>query len=377
MTIIDRYLLLSFAKSLAICFFSLTGLYLVIDAFSNLDEFLLYSERGDGLLRVLAEYYGARILAFFDLTSSVLALIAAIFTLTWLQRHNEMTALLAAGIPKSRLIRPLIGGVLAVSLLAIANREIVIPQFQDRLTRNAQDWYGDHGQSLEGRRDHETQIFMEGRSTFANESRILAPRFRLPPGLRPFGKQIVAANAYYQAPQEGRPGGYLFRDVHQPQNIGKLPSIGWQGKTMVFSPCDTPWLAPNECFVVSNVTFAQLKGGRSWQRFSSTADLASGLRNPSLQYGVDIRMAIHERIVRPCLDMTLIFLGLPLVLHRENRNFFIAIGSCVMLVIVFFLVVIVCHGLGRQYLLTPAFSAWLPLAIFVPLAAILSGPLSE
>ena len=88
-------------------------------------------------------------------------------------------------------------------------------------------------------------------------------------------------------------------------------------------------------------------------------------------------MAIHERIVRPCLDMALIFLGLPLVLHRENRNFFIAIGSCVMLVIVFFLVVIACHGLGRQYLLTPAFSAWLPLAIFVPLAAILSGPLSE
>jgi len=130
MTIIDRYLLLSFAKSLAICFFSLTGLYLIIDAFSNLDEFLLYSERGDGILRVLAEYYGARILAFFDLTSSVLALIAAIFTLTWLQRHNEMTALLAAGIPKSRLIRPLIGGVLLSVCLQLPIARLLFPSFR-------------------------------------------------------------------------------------------------------------------------------------------------------------------------------------------------------------------------------------------------------
>ncbi len=28
------------------------------------------------------------------------------FTVTWIQRHNELTAIEAAGMPKSRIIRP-------------------------------------------------------------------------------------------------------------------------------------------------------------------------------------------------------------------------------------------------------------------------------
>ena len=52
------------------------------------------------------------------------------------------------------------------------------------------------------------------------------------------------------------------------------------------------------------------------------------MRNPSLDYGADVRVAIHGRIVKPLLDMTLLFLGLPLVVTRESRNVFIAMGLC-------------------------------------------------
>ena len=67
--------------------------------FENLEEFISYAERQGSLLGVLIDYYGARVLSFFDRISGLLALIAAIFTVTWFQRSNELTAVTAAGIP--------------------------------------------------------------------------------------------------------------------------------------------------------------------------------------------------------------------------------------------------------------------------------------
>ncbi len=78
------------------------------------------------------------------------------------------------------------------------------------------------------------------------------------------------------------------------------------------------------------------------------------MRNRSLDFGADERMAIHSRFVQPLLDVTLLFLGLPLVLSRSNRNVFLAIGLCLALVVAFMLVVMGCKYLGSSYWLEPA-----------------------
>jgi lipopolysaccharide export system permease protein len=77
------------------------------------------------------------------------------------------------------------------------------------------------------------------------------------------------------------------------------------------------------------------------------------------------------------LDITLVFLGLPLVLSRSNRNVFLAIGMCLLLVAAFSLVVLGCRYLGAGYWFEPSLAAWLPLMIFVPCAVALSQPLRE
>src|SRR5262245_47862804 len=101
--IIDRYLLRQFLQTFVICCCSLIGLYIVIDGFANLEEFINYGHDHGGLLAVMGPYYLYRSLSVFDSISNVLTLIAAMFTVTWIQRHNEMTALEAAGIPKGRI----------------------------------------------------------------------------------------------------------------------------------------------------------------------------------------------------------------------------------------------------------------------------------
>jgi lipopolysaccharide export system permease protein len=72
-----------------------------------------------------------------------------------------------------------------------------------------------------------------------------------------------------------------------------------------------------------------------------------------------------------------LFLGLPLILKRENRNVFAAIGLCGLLVLGFMLMVISCHWLGAQTYVSAARAAWLPVLIAVPAAVWISQPLRE
>jgi len=377
--IVDRYLLRQFIQSFLICFISLTGLYFVIDGFNNLDEFIRDAGDSGNLLAIMGRYYGYRTLSFFDSMSHILTLIAAMFTMTWIQRHHEMTALEAAGIPKSRIVMPLIGAVVAISLVAAANREWVIPSVRDELRYNAQDLRGSTGKPLRPRYDNETDVLLGGpaSNTFGNEKRIEKPDFYLPAGLNRYGSRVLADNAYYQPETADRPGGYLFRGVHEPKGLDGEASLSLGDKQILLTPRDYAWLKSGECFVVSNVSFEHLESAGNWLQLSSTAELVRGLRNRSLDFGAEERLAIHARIVQPLLDITLLFLGLPLVLSRSNRNVFLAIGLCLGIVIAFMLVVFGCKILGSSLLLEPALAAWLPLMIFVPCAVGLSQPLRE
>ena len=71
MVIFDRYLLRTFLRVLLVSFCSLTGLFVVIDLFGNLEEFISYLSERAVLAAVLIDYYGPRILSFFDRTSAL------------------------------------------------------------------------------------------------------------------------------------------------------------------------------------------------------------------------------------------------------------------------------------------------------------------
>ena len=108
MRILDRQRYWAFFKAYFICYVSLVGLYIVIDAFSNLDEFTKRAEGVVELLTVMGRYYLVHQARYFDLLGGVISMMAAIFTVTWMQRNNEQLAMLAAGISTHRVIRPVL-----------------------------------------------------------------------------------------------------------------------------------------------------------------------------------------------------------------------------------------------------------------------------
>src|SRR5205814_10073393 len=111
--------------------------------------------------------------------------------------------------------------------------------------------------------------------------------------------------------------------------------------------------------------------------FASTQEMIEQLRSPSLDLGADVRFAIHNRFLQPILDTTLLFLGLPFVVTRTNRNPFISLGLCLAVVTVFMLINLGCKQLGTNGWLTPALAARLPLMIFAPIAAAASDTLRQ
>jgi lipopolysaccharide export system permease protein len=377
MSIIDRYLVRQFLRTFAIFFLSFTGLYVVVDTFSNLDDFLAYVEREGNLLKVLTEYYGYRSLAFFNVTSGVLALIAAMFTVTGFQRTNELTALLAAGISKRRIVKPILIAAAMISVAAIANREFVVPRVRQQLERNAQSLSEESGTPLKPRYDFRTRVFFGGAKTFARDQRISKPSLRLSGELAEHGDTLTAAEALYLPANDDHPAGYLLQEVSQPPNVATKRSLSIDGTVTLFTPLEHAWLKPTDCFLASDVTFEHLEGARGWRQYASTFELISGLQNESLDLGPDVRVSIHSRFVQPLLDVSLLFLGLPIVLSRENRNVFLAIALCGGIVLGFMLLVIACNALGSSGWLPPALSAWLPLLICAPLAALLAEPLFE
>lgn len=365
--IIDRYMLRQFIQTFAICFVSLTGLYIVFDAFTNLEKFIECAEKNQiGLFPLIAGFYAYRVLFFFDLTAGMLALTAAMFTITWIQRHNEMTALMAAGISRIRVAMPVIMAAAVVALIGTANRELVMPHYRFELLRTPYDLLGKKGMAMEPRMDGVTGIYINGNKTVATQRKIIGPSFVFTGVFADYCEEIAAREAYYRKAENGLPAGYYLKRVRRPKDIDEMESLVVDEQPVVVTSHDKPdLLKPGECFIASGVDLDMIITDGA---YASTPELIQSLRNPSLDLGPDVETVIHSRIVHPFSDLTLLFLGLPLVLTRDNRNVFVAIGFCVAVVSIFVLMTMSMQALAANYLISPHFAAWAPLFIFVPVA---------
>lgn len=362
MRIVDRYLVHRFFQAYLITFCSLIGLYLVIDAFTNLDEFSEHSQSAWSVIQHMAGYYVYRVILFFDRLAGIIGMMSAMFTLTWMQRQGELTPLLAAGVPLYRVAGPVVGAAVLVSGLQVANQELVIPQIRDRLLREADDLTGNKVQPVEGAFDNKTNVFIGGERGYALQQRIGDAQIILPPTIVDTLTLLRAENAYYDSGSTGRPSGW--RLVHtDPTQLKIRP----EARSVLFP---VPETQGGEYFLVSHVSYDQAVRRREWHQYASTAELIALLQNPSIGSGPEQAVLVHSRHVRPLLNLVLLLVTLPLTISRGGRNFFLSMGISLVVSAAFFATVTASHYLGNfgYSWFPPALAAWLPLLIFGSLA---------
>ena len=371
MTIVDRYLFFLFVKTFLICFLSLTGLYIVIHLFSNLDEMVELGQ-SDGWPKLFYEFYVPRIAELFDNTAGTLLLIAGIFSVSLLQRRREMTAIEASGITKARILRPVFLTAIVVVGLTIANRELMMPKIKSSLVRTAQTW-GDQGEvDLTVQEDFASGVVLRGDRLFIADGRITAADAQMPRVISNVLPRVRSNWAILEPANEDHPAGLRFQEVLKPANLMEMSSLSSEdGHPIFFSPADNAWLQDQDCFVACEFDVEQMAYGKRLVNYQTTPEMIAALRKPRRQFGLGQQVSVHSRFLRPILDLTLLMLGLPMVIGGIERNVFVSAGACFLIVGAIQLTTAACSTLGASALIRPAaLAAWIPVAVFLPLAVV-------
>ena len=365
MTILDRYILRSFVLNFVgwnLCFL---GIFVIFDLFTNFDSLFQAGKDAGNVPKIIFLYYFYKSIPIALMLGSIVSLAAAMVTVATFMRNNELVPMQAAGISTLRIVKPIVFAVLCTTALFCVMREIVLPNIQDRVAMEAADFAKDRGTPLNVAVDNETHINILGDRVYRSGKRISKPEFVFPRTITRQQLRLSADWAHHTSATKSRPNGYILIGV-QDRHILQSPSIVWNEKPILMTPADTDFLEPDQCFVVTNVPFESLASRDAW-RYASLWTLISAARNKSLDVGDSIHSSIHSRLTQPVLDMSLLFLGLPVLLIRGGRNVFKAVGLC-SLILFAFLAVCYSSQFAGSHMGMPVLGAWLPMMVFVPLA---------
>ena len=130
MRILDKYILKQYLISFIIIQLSFSILFIIIDVFDRLPRILRYSN--DILL--ISQYFLLRLPYLFVLISPIVVLLAGLFLMSNLSKHNESIAIRGAGISVLRMVMPLFILGLFISCLVSFFGEIVLPKAENRRT---------------------------------------------------------------------------------------------------------------------------------------------------------------------------------------------------------------------------------------------------
>ncbi len=373
MKILDAYILKSFLKNWAISFMVLVGMYMVLDMVFNFDE-LVKMKPGEqataggtfvGVIRNVGDFYFFQSFLFFNHLSGIIPVVAAAFTLMRLSRFNELTAVMAAGVPLLRVAMPIILAGVTLNALVILNQELIIPSMSHKLSRDRDEVGGGTGEQFPIRAmqdDHNSLLFA----------------------------------ARYTPPSAAAPAELLFVDVlehnEQDQVVGMITA-----ERAHYDPGEGVWNLVNG-HRVTGLRAGETPGGPfpadKWKtnidpeevklfRKADYVDLLSTERINQLldrpeAYGkANLLRVKHMRFTQPLMNVILLLLAIPCVLTREPGHLKAAATKCLILTGI---------GMGSIFLAQqiaanppdlrfasqwPALMAWVPIFLFAPLAVFL------
>ncbi len=124
MTLLDRYILRQFFKNLAMIALSFIAIYLLIDFFEKIDDFM---EKGKSM-GLVVKFFCFNIPFILEQVSPVCILLAGVVALGILSHTNELIALKSCGISLRKIVAPLIWGGLVCTLFFLALAQFVLPK---------------------------------------------------------------------------------------------------------------------------------------------------------------------------------------------------------------------------------------------------------
>jgi len=355
---LDRYVGTLFAASYATAFLLVVGLFVVLDMTAKIDEFLEpWPDGRRAPVTIIARYYLMSVPFLFLQVAPMVTLIAGMFTVSKLHRHNELAAALAAGISSRRVVAPVIlgAGLAAAGMFAL----------HEWATATIGDKRDAHLDVLENKRLDRVYDVIWVRDVHGSHARLGEYR---PATGNPLHAEVSDLTVYLNTAdggarihadraiwgeRNGEPVWFLENGMRK--NVeGTQPAVPLE----VLEDFDlTPELA---------LAFYRGRTNPLELSFSEAAELAR--RDPD---NVGYQTVIQYHLSFPLANLVLLLVGLPILMRKDRASGAegIAMGC---LACVFFLAAdFVFRNLGLEGGIHPLLAGWVPLLLFGSLGAVL------
>lgn len=371
LTTYDKYLLKRLIHTFVVFFVATYGLYVVIDLFTNVDDFMVphritsddgqtiaERERSAGEITLsIARYYSFRVAEFFEMAGPILVVLASIAVLGLVEKHSEAHPILAAGIPAFRLLRPLLLGGAVLNLLLIVNQEFLMPGFAVEL-QTPRGSSSASVQKVDPVYDYSNYLMhIDGDEVIIEERKLVKATFNLPRELSIQSYALESESAIYMAQTDRHPAGWLLQNL---TGLFDPELLTEEGRNRILARSNG-----KDIFIVSDVSFDQLYNRGRNLKLLSSAQLIERIRNPSTGY-VPVQsqsLALHSRIARPLTSLLSIAIALPLVMRRESRSLIMNMAICAAILGGFYIFNQGSLALGSSHFLRPDLAAWLPVIV--------------
>jgi len=344
--ILDRYLARIFMKSLLVSLACMTVLYLIVDVFDRVDNFL----RADNPFWSLLKYFLFKLPLLVSRVSGFAVLFSTLFSLATLTRNQEITAMRSSGLSMRRLSVPLIALSALIGFLSFLWNETVVPLF----TRKAQQVYQvDVKKKKAGNLIESQEIWIRGDGAFVNADSFNAKKNTLE-GIRIYLlDQDFSLRGIVEASRA------TWKDTHWEA----LGATEWlflpQGKLLrrkLITPLplsETPEDLKIFHHEPEELSFSNLK-----RQIENLAN--KGIDTTESQ--VDLQLKLALAFVSPLM----VLLAVPFALKRGLRGGVPAsFGLTLLLGLSYWVILGFSRSLGYTGALLPWIAAWLPNCIFL------------
>jgi lipopolysaccharide export system permease protein len=357
MRLLDRYLLRELLIPLGYCLAGFFIFWISFDLFSNLDKF----QKAGLSFGELILYYTVTAPEQIMQVLPISLLLAMLYALTSHSRHNELTAMRAAGIGLWRVAVPYLGAGLALTAISFALNETWAPlakeQGEDILLRHETGNAGGGGHSWQenlafgNEREHRVWRIprYQWRTHVMERPQVI---FVEGGGTR---REIYAASGVWTN------GAWLFQDVtqilHEPAGslayrTEKTNELSLDG----FS--ESPAVIQSEMRVRSLTSIRAAKGAQlSMRDIANYRWLHPGLA-PAQNALIETQW--EGRLAAPWTCLVVVLIALPFGAVSGRRNVFVGVAASIFICFAYFILQRVCFTMGVGGNLAPWLAAWLP-----------------
>lgn len=343
--LLDRYLARAFIKSLVVSLVCMTVLYLIVEVFDRVDNFL----RADRPFWSLLKYFSFKLPLLISRVAGFAVLFSTLFSLATLARNQEITAMRSSGISLRRLSVPLIALATLIGLFSFLWNETVVPLF----TRKAQSIYRtDVKKKPSGNLIEFQEIWIRGDGAIVNTDSFNAKKNTLE------GIRI-----------------YLLDPDFSLRGIIEAPRAFWK-ETYWEAPNATEWLFLSRgglsrrklaAVLPLSETPEDLKIFHHEPEELSVSDLKKQI-NSLANKGIDTtesQVDLQLKLALPFVSPLMVFLAVPFALRRGLRGGVPAsFGLTLLLGLGYWVLLGFCRSLGYTGALPPLGAAWLPNGVF-------------